>query len=538
MSGTIDDCPPSPRLRRMSEALVGTTLDGRYRIVRELGRGGMGAVYEAHHTGIDRRLAVKVLHAEVAGEPAVLERFRREARITGALGHPNIIQVTDTGNTPGGAPYLVMELLEGRSLSSVLRRSVPLGLRQALDIIVPVLRALSAVHANGIVHRDLKPENIFLAEGIGADGAGETVVKVLDFGISKPVDTKLEGSTLTATGTVVGTPYYMSPEQVRGKDVDHRTDLYACGVILYEMLMGRAPFDADNFGDLFVAILTEAPAPVRALRPELPEALEEVVHRAMARDKEERFASADALLRALAPLADLAPAAEKDATATQEHVIEDAEERESVAPWHVAPGWKPLEEATTSAHELARPRRWGLAVGLAALVAAAITVAVLLGVGAGSDVGGSASGSNVVRDASPSPATVVEGSPAPVVSANVEPDSEPSGLEVGVQVALDGGPAEVDAGSPLEPAVREALEPVPAEGRGPRSPREEAPVDVRPAPPAPEVPYRPRPGKTPGRRIVTDIDDRRPPSPVKTPGRVEPRRVVTDIDERLPRGRR
>jgi serine/threonine-protein kinase len=305
----------------MNEALVGTTLDGRYRIVRELGRGGMGAVYEAHHTGIDRRLAVKVLHAEMAGEPSVLERFRREARITGSLGHPNIIQVTDTGTTPGGAPYLVMELLEGRSLSSVLRNSPRLSVRQALDIIMPVLRALSTVHANGIIHRDIKPENIFLAEGLGADGARETVIKVLDFGISKPVDTKLQGSTLTATGAIVGTPYYMSPEQVRSKDFDHRADLYACGVILYQILTGRAPFDADNFGDLFVAILNQDPVEMRALRPELPEALEAVVHRAMARDKEERFASADELLRALKPFARRTSDANQGATATQEQLV-------------------------------------------------------------------------------------------------------------------------------------------------------------------------------------------------------------------------
>jgi serine/threonine-protein kinase len=503
------------------EALVGTTLDGRYRIVRELGRGGMGAVYEACHTGIDRRLAVKVLHAELASEPAVLERFRREARITGSLGHPNIIQITDTGTTPGGAPYLVMELLVGRSLSSVLRESVPLGIRQALAIISPVLRALSAVHANGIIHRDLKPENIFLTEGIGADGSGETVVKVLDFGIAKPVDTKFEGSTLTATGAIVGTPYYMSPEQVRGKDIDHRTDIYACGVILYQMLTGRPPFVADNFGDLVVAILNTAPIPMRMFRPELPEALEGIVIRAMARDKEDRYASAHELSRALETLASIPPVTVVEATA-QAHV---AHPGPAPSPFHgqrpltptSSPKWSggdgetPLTVSPPS-RVIKGPGGSGLktlalAVGLVVVVAVAITV--VLGVGAGTDDSGPASGSNVVPP--PDPAPVVESSPAPVV---VESSPAP--------VVVESSPA------PVVPAAVERDSGV----------SEVVPSDSRRLPRALEVPDRPRREETPRRRIVTDIDDRRPPGPANAQGRVQPRRVVTDIDDRRPGGQR
>lgn len=288
------------KLNSSVEELVGQELDGKYRIIRALGAGAMGVVYEAHHLGIERKLALKVLHPDVTENVEVLERFKREARITGKLGHENIIEITDTGLTPTGSPYLVMEYLDGRSLDQAITDDGPFSAEKSIEILAHVLDALSAVHAAGVIHRDLKPDNIFLAEQ-GRPGKPRTVVKLLDFGISKPLDTSLGPSTLTKTGMVLGTPYYMAPEQVRGKELDPRADVYATGVILYEMLTGELPFDGDSFGDLFAAILQDRPTKPSKLVPEIPAKLDRIVLKAFARAKKDRYDSADDFMWALAP---------------------------------------------------------------------------------------------------------------------------------------------------------------------------------------------------------------------------------------------
>ncbi|MDI7267199.1 MAG: protein kinase [Myxococcota bacterium] len=289
---------PSPK------SLAGTTLDGRYEIVRLIGEGGMGVVYEARHTLIGRKLAIKVIHPDMAGDPEVVQRFHNEARIAAEIGHENIIEVTDMGALPSGAPFIVMEYLDGESLAQRVLGGGPLPVKEAAEIAIYVLDALAVVHEAGIVHRDLKPDNVFLAVRVGAGGHEKSVVKLLDFGISKLRPRAAGQARLTRTGSVMGTPAYMSPEQAAGrKDLDHRTDIYAVGVILYEVLTGRLPFPGDTYNEVLAAVLTAELKPPRDLRPDLPPKLDAAIRRALARDPNRRFASALDMLKALEPFA-------------------------------------------------------------------------------------------------------------------------------------------------------------------------------------------------------------------------------------------
>lgn len=260
----------------------------RYEVKREIGRGGMGAVFEAYDRTLERPVAVKFLNPERSTARKAIERFQLEAVATGRIGHENICDVRDRGVTEDGMPFIVMELLEGESLFQLLHRECRLDPAQAVDIILPVLDALQAAHDAGIVHRDLKPENIFLARG----ARGKLRVKMLDFGLSRFLDEQRK-TRLTTIGKVVGSPSYMSPEQARGlEDVDHRTDVWAVGVILYQCLTGRRPFAGSNFNEILTAIVTEQPSRPSVVMPGLSDALDAVIMRSLAMDKEYRFASA------------------------------------------------------------------------------------------------------------------------------------------------------------------------------------------------------------------------------------------------------
>ncbi len=264
----------------------------------------MGAVYRARDLLSDRLVALKRLHPELASDGTAVRRFQREARIAGRTGHPNIVEVLDIGFAEDGAPYMAMELLRGRNLATVLRKERRLSAGTVARTMVQVLDALSIVHGQGVIHRDLKPDNIFLHRP--GDGAPE-VVKVLDFGVSKVRGADPDLTTLTRTGVMVGTPHYMSPEQARGtKAVDHRVDLYACGVILYESLCGERPFRGDNYHALLQAILASSPTRASVLA-DLPSALVRLVHRCLASDPAERYESAAALRQELAPFAGALP---------------------------------------------------------------------------------------------------------------------------------------------------------------------------------------------------------------------------------------
>ena len=271
----------------MAETTPQTILAGRYVLEAEIGRGGMAAVWRARDEVLDRPVAVKILHEQLAKDPAFVERFNSEALASARLTHPNIVNVYDTGSE-NGMSFLVMELVDGFTLDELLRRSGPLEPDRAVAILVPVLQALDCAHSNGVVHRDVKPGNIL----VGSNG----MVKVTDLGIARAAFATKDATT---TGRVLGSVPYLSPEQVQGSDVDARSDVYACGVVLYEMLTGRRPFEAET--DLATAMmrLTRDPLPPRAIRPGIPRTLEAVVVRAMARRPEDRYQTAENMAAAL-----------------------------------------------------------------------------------------------------------------------------------------------------------------------------------------------------------------------------------------------
>lgn len=275
---------------------AGSVIAGKYRLEVPLGKGGMGAVWRATHIALGRAVAVKfvlasVSEAQVATHESI-ERFLREARSAAAVRHRNVVDVLDFGDE-NGRPYLVMECLDGESLGQRIERAPSASLAEIVDWIAQALGGLAAIHDAGLVHRDLKPANLFLARD--ADGV---IAKVLDFGIAR--QTEGGGSTITHSMQTLGTPHYMSPEQVRSaKSVDARSDLYAIGVILYQALTGRLPFDGPSATAVIAAIVTDDPPRVASLRPDLPKAIGDLVHRAMSRDPSQRFADARTLRQAL-----------------------------------------------------------------------------------------------------------------------------------------------------------------------------------------------------------------------------------------------
>jgi serine/threonine-protein kinase len=271
---------------------------GNYRAISVLGEGGMGVVYLAEHPEIGRKVAVKVLHPDFARDQQVLGRFLNEARAANAIRHPNIIEILDSGVLADQTPYLVMELLEGESLAARIKRLGRLPIADICDFAYQTASALNAAHAKGIVHRDLKPDNLFVVADPHEEGRER--MKVLDFGIAKLQQHSPGDSVKTRTGTLMGTPIYMSPEQCRGvRTVDHRTDVYSLGVILYEMVVGHPPFVSEGFGDLVNMHMNVPPTPPRRLRPELPVGLESLILTMLAKSPEQRFEGMPALQSAL-----------------------------------------------------------------------------------------------------------------------------------------------------------------------------------------------------------------------------------------------
>jgi serine/threonine-protein kinase len=283
-SAPVEAAPSSRALSASADRLLGVEIDDRYVLEEVLGEGGMGIVLRGRHKVIGKRVAVKVLRADLAGDAELTERFLTEAKAASSVGHPNIVEIFDYGKLADGSAYFVMEYLEGYSLAAILGETPVLPMKRVYHIGRQVAEALQAAHDAGVVHRDMKPENVMLIRREGQ----EDHVKILDFGIAKIATAT---NRLTRAGSVFGTPQYMSPEQANGDSVDHRTDIYALGCMLFEMAMGRVPFNADNVMAILSMQMFQAPPRMSDGPHPIPEAFENLIHRALAKRIDERYQS-------------------------------------------------------------------------------------------------------------------------------------------------------------------------------------------------------------------------------------------------------
>jgi serine/threonine protein kinase len=332
---------------------VGQTV-GNYRVLAKIGEGGMGDVYVAEHPVIGRKAALKVIHPQHARNADVVARFVNEASAISRIGHEHIVEVTDFGRTPAGDFYFIMEYLEGVALSDLIAAEAPFTPERALGIAAQIADALSASHAHGVIHRDLKPENVFLVPR----GDDQAFVKVLDFGLAKLVHDDGAAPHETRAGIVMGTPYYMSPEQCEGaSELDARADIYALGVVLFEMLTGKLPFGGHTPGEVLVKQMTMRAPAARSVIPELPEELDAILHCALAKDPGQRFPSMAAFRDAL-----LAPGGQ----VPQVSIHEDVSERMRAA--------RPMSRAEIGRPPPRRRRTRGMAlVGMAALTSLSVS---------------------------------------------------------------------------------------------------------------------------------------------------------------------
>jgi len=295
----MDDAPPSSHAVKPGDIIA-----GKYRVERVLASGGMGSVVKARHEVLHQDVAIKLMHQSLAGSDMARRRFLREARAAAKISSDYVARVTDVDVLPNGTPLMVMEFLDGEELHAIMRRNVRLPVKEAVDYVVQALVGLQAAHDIGVVHRDLKPSNLFVTEGPG----GQKRVKLLDFGISKVLEEAaseaLRAGASTGAHTSLGTPRYMSPEQIRSaKDVDERTDLWSAGLILYQAVTGSFPFEGDTAGEVLANVMTVSVPKLSAMTPDAPAGLSEVVDRCLMRDRDDRYASAQHLIKALAPFA-------------------------------------------------------------------------------------------------------------------------------------------------------------------------------------------------------------------------------------------
>ena len=500
---------------------VGQTI-GNYTITAKLGEGGMGVVYLAEHPVIGRKVAMKAIHPELSRNPEVVSRFVTEAKAVNQIGNEHIVDIHDFGTTTDGDFYFIMEFLQGEALADRLRRESPIDPARALGIAAQVADALAASHAHGIIHRDLKPENIFLIHR----GGTSDFVKVLDFGLAKLTLGDDKVSHKTRTGSVMGTPYYMSPEQCEGRpNIDHRADVYSLGVILFEMVTGKVPFGGEGYGEIIVKHIT-APVPSpRAINPRISPACEAILLRALAKNRDERFRGMDdfrvAMLDperyALAPSIVPTPGplagygSEKGASPSRladSHVSDlvmlggDPELGARVAPM---PSTFRESAVAVEADEVIPKSRTGLLAGILVAALAAGGVAAFLVVRAGSS-------ERTVQPAvtNPAPVPVPVPTPAPVPAPPVAPPlpskvtikfrSEPVGAAVarkdtGEQLGVTPFEIEVPQGkSPLAVVFKKAnfkdfsRSIVPEESSSLDATLEATPTTGRPRPPRPEKP--------------------------------------------------
>jgi serine/threonine-protein kinase len=418
----------------------GSVLDGKYRIERELGSGGMGVVVEATHLALGQRVAIKLLNPELAGAEENVARFLREAQVAAMLPSEHIARVSDVGQTLQGSPYLVMEMLDGHDLAVELARAGRLAVGDAVDWILQACEGVADAHAAGLVHRDLKPANLFLARRPNRP----PILKVLDFGLTKQVRGR-EDVSLTQTGSVFGTPQYMSPEQVlSSKNVDARCDQHALAMILFEALTGRPPYEGAAASQLFVIIATAAPPSARALRVDVPRGLDAAIRRALAKKPEERFPSLAGLAAAIAPFggplaremadnvrrvlaagarADVAPA-EAQASLSARTLTRGPE---GGAPRAALGSEGDLTSSMDPTRRTRRARRFAVTAGAAAVVLGAALLLVSRRGGSSAPAGGASASASA--EASAEPERAAEASPVAVAPASAPPPAvapEPS----------------------------------------------------------------------------------------------------------------
>jgi eukaryotic-like serine/threonine-protein kinase len=458
--------------------MIGATI-GQYRVTGLIGQGGMGAVYAAEHALLGRPAAIKVLLPDLSQKQDVVMRFFNEARAATAIRHPGIIEIYDFGWTPDGAAFIVMEHLQGETLS---RRSERARFRWqvALSVARQIAGALAAAHGKGIVHRDLKPDNIFMV--LDPEVPGGERIKLLDFGIAKLAGDTSTSVNMTKTGAVMGTPTYMAPEQCRGVAVDHRVDLYALGCIVFELCSGRPPFVGEGTGDVLAAHI-HVPAPsLASLRVEVPRAVEELVHQLLTKSPAQRTPSAEAVIRAI------------DAITTERASSVGLSAR---LPRQVtsAPSVTTLSGAASMSGPMpaqpgARRSRW-IAAGAAATVVGAIVLVVA--VTRGGDDGAT---KRVSYESVAHPEAAASPDPAPIPSQPVAPAGEPAAPAAAEPatppVDRPAVPPPTDpAPSPAEPATPKVAKPEPVASPSHAEPAT-PPRSVTTPPPAPHAPQRPQ----------------------------------------------
>jgi hypothetical protein len=407
----------------------GEILAQKYRVDRVLGVGGMGVVVAATHISLDQRVALKFMLAQAFQRPEALSRFHREARIAVKLRSEHVARVTDTGTLENGAPYIVMEYLEGADLGAQLAQNGPMPVGFAAECIVQACDAVGEAHSHGVIHRDLKPANLFLTQRPD----GSPLVKVLDFGISKASASAEEGMAMTKTGAIMGSPLYMSPEQLRSlKTVDARTDVWALGVVLYELLSGVVPFNADSFGDLLLLVMTTPHRPLATFCPQIPPQVSMLVDACLAKDPAQRVQSVAQLAEALSPFCSatgvviaqrVVALARRSGTTGDPRVITGVN---ALAAGNTGVGW-----AGSGSAPVAPKRPWAL-LAVAGLAIAGLAIAgVAYGTRSHPDAVAASPPPSSVTPAPPSatpaePPPAATAAPAPTVVATAAPEATPS----------------------------------------------------------------------------------------------------------------
>jgi serine/threonine-protein kinase len=501
---------------------------GAYRIVKKLGEGGMGAVYLGEHLRIARKAAIKVLLPELSVNHQIVARFFSEARATSVIRHPGIVEIFDCDVLPSGNAYIVMELLEGESLGDHLRGGRRLSVQRAASLTRSVADALAAAHEQGIVHRDLKPDNVFLLNA--GSRAPIYPTKILDFGIAKLMHTGGEGNYKTKTGSILGTPVYMSPEQCRGSGtIDHRTDIYSLGCMFFEMICGRPPFTSEGFGELIQSHLSVVPPALRSFDPTIPPAVERLAARLLAKSPSDRPQTMANLVQELdAAMAGAAPASAERGEPVAGVATADA------GTVRASPGAREMPRIQTTlraaasenlpvvdtgvVHAAAKGRKTGAVILVGAALAAAVVGGTFLRRGVDHAPGGT---SAAAAPASPGPSAANVGAAQPAEPENVTIDV--SDAPADLTLTVDGKPTRLPVVLPRGSAVHTLTFQAP--GFQDRTLKLDASLNRT-------VTLAMQP-KSPAIIPKANESKRRPPSSRRSPPRTEPPAETPAIDRKL-----